>query len=148
MYFEFLSLGIKIFIFFCLSRVNNIYCNLLKNYFGFEWIQCEIIVLLFVVKIFGLIDGLVLVNSEIYINLLRVINFIGYQYIMRFLGVIIQGMLFLLGKVYDGSIVGFDLNVLFFSRIVLVNWNGFGFLVDVIVQIDVNSGKFIICLFQ
>lgn len=40
-------------------------------------------------KIRGLNDGLVMKNLEIYINLVRVINVIGYEYIMRFNGVIV-----------------------------------------------------------
>lgn len=112
----------------------------------FEWIQCEIIVPLFVVKTSGLIDGLVLVNSETYINLLRVTNSIGYQYTKRSSGVTIQGTPLLPGKVYDGSIAGFDLNVLPSPRTVSANWNGFGLPADAIVQIDVNNGKVIICL--
>lgn len=84
------------------------------------------------VRIYGLIDGLEMKNGEIYVNYIRVINFIGYVYILRFNGVIIQEILLLFGKVYDGDIDGFDFNFLFFVIKVYVNWNGFGLLVDVI----------------
>ena len=97
---------------------------------------------LYSVKTSGLIDGLVLVNSETYINLVRVTNSIGYQYILRSSGVTIQGTPLLPGKVYDGSIAGFDLNILPSPKTVTVNWNGFGLPADAIVQIDVNNGTF------
>lgn len=92
-------------------------------------------------KTSGLIDGLVLVNSETYINLVRVTNSIGYQYILRSSGVTIQGTPLLPGKVYDGSIAGFDLNILPSPKTVSANWNGFGLSPDAIVQIDANNGK-------
>ena len=79
-------------------------------------------------------------NLETYINLVRVTNAIGYQYMMRSNGVTIQETPLLPGKVFDGDIDGYDLNYQPTKSSVSGNWNGFGLAPDVIAQIDVESG--------
>ena len=87
-------------------------------------------------------DALTMLNGETYINLLRVTNAIGYQYILRSNGVTVQDTPLLPGNVYDGDVVGYDLNFLPSRSTITANWNGFGLSSDAVVQVDVNSGRF------
>lgn len=80
-------------------------------------------------------------NKETYINLVRITNAIGYQYVLRSTGVTIEDTPLLPGKVYDGDIEGYDLNYLPSKTRVYANWNGFGLPPNAIVQVDVESGE-------
>ena len=97
----------------------------------------------FLVRTSGLIDGLQMKNKETYINYVRITNAIGYQYTLRSTGVTIEDTPLLPGKVYDGDIAGYDLNYLPSKTRVYANWNGFGLPPDAIVQVDVESGKWL-----
>ncbi|KAK3104702.1 hypothetical protein FSP39_008103 [Pinctada imbricata] len=89
----------------------------------------------------GMNDALTMLNGETYINMVRVTNALGYQYILRSNGVTIQDTPLLPGNVYDGDIAGFDLNFIPSRTTISANWNGFGLSSDAIVQIDINSGN-------
>lgn len=95
-------------------------------------------------KTSGLIDDLHMKNKETYVSFVRITNVIGFQYTLRSTGVTIEDTPLLPGKVYDGDIIGYDLNYSPSRTKVYANWNGFGLPSNAIVQIDLKSGKFLL----
>ena len=86
-------------------------------------------------------DELQMLNGELYYSLLRVTNALNYTYIMRSNGVTIKQDPLIPGKVFDGDVIGYDLNFLRSKAMVSANWDGFGLPIDTQVQVDVISGK-------
>ncbi|XP_052081236.1 uncharacterized protein LOC127719260 [Mytilus californianus] len=87
----------------------------------------------------GMLDGLHLNDRELYYSLLRVTNALNYTYIIRSNGVTIEEDPLLPGKVFDGYITGFDLNILPSQRKVTANWDGFGLPASASFQVDVEG---------
>lgn len=88
-----------------------------------------------------MVDGLSLLNGELYYSLVKVTTALGYSYILRSDGVTIQQNALLPGRVFDGDMAGYDLNVLTSQSIVRGNWDGFGLPADTIAQIDILTGN-------
>ncbi|XP_076085497.1 uncharacterized protein LOC143056293 [Mytilus galloprovincialis] len=89
----------------------------------------------------GMVDGLSLLNGELYYSLVKVTTAIGYSYFLRSDGVTIQQNALLPGRVFDGDMTGYDLNVLSSQSIVFANWDGFGLPSNTIAQVDILTGK-------
>lgn len=89
----------------------------------------------------GMVDGLSLLNGELYYSLVKVTTALGYSYILRSDGVTIQQNALLPGRVLDGDMAGYDLNVLPSQSIVYGSWDGFGLPADTIAQIDILTGN-------
>lgn len=89
----------------------------------------------------GMLDGIHMKDRELYYSLLRVTNALNYTYIIRSNGVTIEEDPLLPGKVFDGYITGFDLNILPSQRKVTANWDGFGLPASASFQVDVE-GRF------
>ncbi|CAG2247498.1 unnamed protein product [Mytilus edulis] len=87
----------------------------------------------------GMLDGLHMKDRELYYSLLRVTNALNYTYIIRSNGVTIEEDPLLPGKVFDGYITGFDLNILPSQRKVTANWDGFGLPASASFQVDVEG---------
>ncbi|KAK6174798.1 hypothetical protein SNE40_013376 [Patella caerulea] len=74
----------------------------------------------------GVNDQLDLKNGERYYILLRVTNAGGFTYYLRSNGVTIEEEPLIPGQVYDGEVVGYDLNFVYTKNKVSANWQGFG----------------------
>ncbi|VDI46307.1 Hypothetical predicted protein [Mytilus galloprovincialis] len=86
-----------------------------------------------------MLDGLQLKDRELYYSLLRVTNALNYTYIIRSNGVTVEEDPLLPGKVFDGYITGFDLNILPSRRKISANWEGFGLPASASFQADVEG---------
>lgn len=91
----------------------------------------------------GMVDGLNLLNGELYYSLVKVTTAIGYTYVLRSDGLTIKQNALLPGRVFDGSMTGYDLNVILSRTIVHGNWDSFGLPRDTFAQINITSGKWI-----
>ncbi|VDI67222.1 Hypothetical predicted protein [Mytilus galloprovincialis] len=87
----------------------------------------------------AMLDGLQLKDRELYYSLLRVTNALNYTYIIRSNGVTVEEDPLLPGKVFDGYITGFDLNILPSKRKISANWEGFGLPASASFQADVEG---------
>ncbi|XP_063408918.1 uncharacterized protein LOC134692399 [Mytilus trossulus] len=87
----------------------------------------------------AMLDGLNLRGGELYYSLLRVTNALNYTYIIRSNGVTIEEDPLIPGRVFDGYIPGFDLNVQPSRRKISANWDGFGLPASVYFQADVEG---------
>lgn len=86
-----------------------------------------------------MLDGLNLRGGELYYSLLRVTNALNYTYIIRSNGVTIEEDPLIPGRVFDGYIPGFDLNVQPSRRKISANWDGFGLPASAYFQADVEG---------
>ncbi|VDI54125.1 Hypothetical predicted protein [Mytilus galloprovincialis] len=93
------------------------------------------------VKTSGMNDELEMLNGELYYSLLRVTNALNYTYMIRSNGVTVKQEPLIPGKVFDGDLIGYDLNFLNSKAMVTVNWDGFGLPVSTQTQVDVISGN-------
>ncbi|CAC5409205.1 unnamed protein product [Mytilus coruscus] len=93
------------------------------------------------VKTSGMNDELEMLNGELYYSLLRVTNALNYTYMIRSNGVTVKQEPLIPGKVFDGDLLGYDLNFLNSKAMVTVNWDGFGLPVGTQTQVDVISGN-------
>ncbi|XP_076076023.1 uncharacterized protein LOC143046845 [Mytilus galloprovincialis] len=91
------------------------------------------------VKTSGMNDELEMLNGELYYSLLRVTNALNYTYMIRSNGVTVKQEPLIPGKVFDGDLLGYDLNFINSKSMVMANWDGFGLPVDA--QVDVISGN-------
>ncbi|VDI71255.1 Hypothetical predicted protein, partial [Mytilus galloprovincialis] len=87
----------------------------------------------------AMLDGLNLRGGELYYSLLRVTNALNYTYIIRSNGVTIEEDPLIPGRVFDGYIPGFDLNVQPSRRKISANWDGFGLPASAYFQADVEG---------
>ncbi|VDI79784.1 Hypothetical predicted protein [Mytilus galloprovincialis] len=93
------------------------------------------------VKTSGTNDELEMLNGELYYSLLRVTNALNYTYMIRSNGVTVKQEPLIPGKVFDGNVKGYDLNFINSKAMVTVNWDGFGWPVNTLTQVDVISGN-------
>ena len=117
------------------------YSTHIKAVFIFVFVM--LIVFYIVVKTSGINDELDMLNGELYYSLLRVTNALDHTYIIRSNGVTVKQEPLIPGKVFDGEVIGYDLNFLKSIAMVTANWDGFGLPVNTKVQVDVLSGKYI-----
>ena len=71
-------------------------------------------------------DQLHLFHGEVCYSLLRVTNALGFQYMLRSDGITIHDQPLVPGFVYDGDVIGYDLDVINSKSTVTCNWKGFG----------------------
>lgn len=89
-------------------------------------------------------DELEMLNGELYYSLLKVTNALNFTYIIRSNGLTVKQEPLIPGKVFDGDVVGYDLNFLPSKAKVTANWDGFGLPVNAQAQLDVQSGLYVL----
>ena len=111
--------------------------NAAQVYWNLKLSCLQLTLIFYTVTTSGMNDELEMLNGELYYSLLRVTNALNYTYIIRSDGVTIKQEPLIPGKVYDGDVIGYDLNFLPSKSMVTANWDGFGLPAT---QLDVESG--------